>query len=249
MLRVPSNTPKSYSPDVMSLLCFPNELLLIVAENLDTKDLNSLLKTCRHLAALLTPLLRKIAFQDKDGTTALHWAAAKGHGPLVTLLLENGAAIDGQDTSGRAPLQCAVEGGHVETVRLLLDHGAEFPVSDPRVKIALHCAARYGNVVVLQELLVKGGGRITRESVVAAHTNEFFTAVNVNQQHAAILLRNKIPKTMYSEGREIVHQAVAQDYRKAVELLKGNGVSSSPPKGETPLDRALKCKSPFRVFF
>lgn len=232
-----------------SLLCFPNEILLIVAGTLGIRDVNSLLKTCRHLAALLTPELRKLAVQDKDGTTALHWAAAKGHGPLVKLVLEIGkcAAIDGRDATGKTPLQYAVAAGHVEIVRLLLDLGAEFPVQDRGVKIALHYAARDGNITHLQELL-RYGGRRAQESRPEERGPVYFTAVNPNQQQAAILLRNQIPPTV-PIGMETEHQVVPHGYKEAVELFWGNDGdtdSYNKRKGETPLDRALKCKTPIK---
>lgn len=228
-----------------SLLCFPNELLLVVAGTLGTRDLNSLLKTCRHLTALLTPELRKLAIQDKDGTTALHWAAAKGHGPLVRFVLETSKhiAIDGRDTTEKTPLQYAVAAGHLKIVRLLLDLGSEFPVQDRGVKIALHCAAREGNITHLQELLHTkcGEQRARLEERGPIH----FAAVNPGQQQAAILLRNKIPLTV-PEGMETVHQAVPHGYKEIVELVRsgcGDVNNYKKRKGETPLDRALKCKT------
>lgn len=234
---------------MQSLLCFPNELLLLVAGSLDTKDLNSFLKTCCHLTALLTPELHKLAVQDKDGTTALHWAASKGHGPLVRLVLETGSyvAIDGQDATAKTPLQYAVVAGHLEIVHLLLDFGSEFPVQDRGVRIALHYAAREGNIAHLQELLQTNcGGDRTRESRLEEHRPEYSAAVNPGQQQAAILLRNKIHPTI-PKGMKTVHQAAFRGYKEAVELVRDNdGDSNSYNKyrEETPLDRALKCKTP-----
>lgn len=229
---------------MQSLLCFPNELLLLVAGSLGTRDLNSFLKTCRHLTALLTPEIHKLAVQDKDGTTALHWAASKGHGPLVRLVLETGryVAIDGRDTAAKTPLQYAVAAGHLEIVHLLLDFGSEFPVQDRGVKIALHYAAREGNIADLQELLQTScGGNRTRPE---ENRPEYFAAVNLGQQQAVILLRGKIPLTIL-EGIETVHQAASRGYKEAVELVRdndGNFNSYNKCEEETPLERALKCK-------
>ena len=39
----------------MQLLDLPNELLLIIAEDLPVKDHYRLLSTCHHLSSLLTP--------------------------------------------------------------------------------------------------------------------------------------------------------------------------------------------------
>lgn len=244
ILRVPPNSLSNTFLGMESLLCFPNELLLVVAGSLGTRDLNSLLKTCRHFTALLTPEFRKLAVQDKDGTTALHWAAANGHGPLVRLVLEIGeyATIDGRDTTGKTPLQYAVAAGHLETVRLLLDLGSEFPVQDRGVKIALHYAARDGNITHLRELLQTGCGG--QESRLEELGLVYFAAVNPGQQQAAILLRNKIPLAI-PEGMGTMHQAMSRGYKEAVELVRDNGgdFNSYHKCKETPLDRALKCKT------
>jgi ankyrin repeat protein len=37
---------------------------------------------------------------DRDGRTALHYAAAKGHTDVVELLLKSNAAVNAQDTAG-----------------------------------------------------------------------------------------------------------------------------------------------------
>jgi tetratricopeptide (TPR) repeat protein len=65
----------------------------------------------------------EIEARDKNGSTALHYAARNGHLAIVQLLLEqNGININPKDNKGRTPLVKAVEGKHHEIVRLLLHH-------------------------------------------------------------------------------------------------------------------------------
>ncbi|KAI8463004.1 MAG: hypothetical protein J3K34DRAFT_159942, partial [Monoraphidium minutum] len=52
-------------------------------------------------------LLRSMS---KDGSTALHAAAAAGQGEVVSLLLEVGAPMDVRDRAGRTPLDLAPSG-------------------------------------------------------------------------------------------------------------------------------------------
>jgi ankyrin repeat protein len=59
------------------------------------------------------------------GRTALMKACRHGHIPIVRLLLENGARMDGQDGSGDTALSYAACNGYREIVKLLLDHGAD----------------------------------------------------------------------------------------------------------------------------
>lgn len=118
----------------MKLLVLPSELLLTIAEDLSPKDVNSLLRTSRFLHSLLTPLLHKLALEDKDSMSALSWAATSGHEALVRLILLKGnpADINAQDNTklGLTALHCAANGGHKAIVRLLLQNGANVDIHD-----------------------------------------------------------------------------------------------------------------------
>ncbi|KAM3500616.1 hypothetical protein MY10362_006255 [Beauveria mimosiformis] len=50
---------------------------------------------------------------DKDGRTALHYAAMPGHSEVVEVLLEHGADINGQDSFGFDALHCAMAYGNL----------------------------------------------------------------------------------------------------------------------------------------
>lgn len=111
---------------IMSLLDCPNELLLLIAKSVHSpKDINSLLRINRRLAALLTPVLHGCALQlenTKRGSTPLQWAAKRGYEGLVRLLLNHGVDINyGYPESA---LYQAVYFGKISTVKLLLERGA-----------------------------------------------------------------------------------------------------------------------------
>ncbi|KAH6623381.1 hypothetical protein F5144DRAFT_657996 [Chaetomium tenue] len=104
--------------------------------------------------------------------TPLHVAAQRGDDALVTLLLDNGAAVDSAHDAGDAltdpiyqlttrfgrkphmatPLYFAVSAGHKSTARLLLARGASTVVSSDGIT-ALHFAAWYGNLELCRLLL------------------------------------------------------------------------------------------------
>lgn len=79
--------------NTMPLLSFPNELLLLTAENLQAGDVRSLLHTNRRLYLLLTPLLPKLATDEEYAMTALFWAAAKGDEAMIRRILENATGV------------------------------------------------------------------------------------------------------------------------------------------------------------
>jgi ankyrin repeat protein len=62
---------------------------------------------------------------DRRGQTALMWAAAEGHAPVVQALIGAGADFKVRVPSGLTPLSFAVRGGHTGVVRVLLEAGAD----------------------------------------------------------------------------------------------------------------------------
>lgn len=130
----------------MSLICLPNELLFLIANNLSVPDLNSFLQTNRHLANMLTPLLHQVAVADLDGCPALLWALRTAHEPLVRLLLEKGVDANSQK-DGVTALLYAVIRLREPIIRMLLENGTDV---DRDGKSPLHDA-----VIRLGELIVR----------------------------------------------------------------------------------------------
>ncbi|HTE18404.1 MAG TPA: ankyrin repeat domain-containing protein, partial [Armatimonadota bacterium] len=62
---------------------------------------------------------------DKEGMSALAWAAQHGRNECVKILLAQGAQVDHREKHGATPLVLAVRDRHTETVRLLLAAGAD----------------------------------------------------------------------------------------------------------------------------
>ena len=74
---------------------------------------------------------------DARGETPLHLAAAKGHVPVVELLIKNGANVNAKDADGGTPLHSAAANGYAHLasdagvrgwkriVELLLAKGAD----------------------------------------------------------------------------------------------------------------------------
>ena len=59
---------------------------------------------------------------DKEGWSALHFAANSGHGEMVSLLLEDKADGNAKTKKGNTPLRLAASSNHHKVVRMLLDN-------------------------------------------------------------------------------------------------------------------------------
>lgn len=62
--------------------------------------------------------------RDASLMTPLHFAADRGHAPIVTLLLQHGADAAARDQDGQLPVTIAGVCEHDDVVRLLLEHSA-----------------------------------------------------------------------------------------------------------------------------
>lgn len=92
-------------------------------------------------------------YRDREGWSAIHWAAEEGYSEIVKLLLDHGADANAASSYGTSPLHCAANGGHNQIVSLLLQHGADPLKSTCHGWTPLHHAAFMGHSRVVQSLL------------------------------------------------------------------------------------------------
>ncbi len=94
-----------------------------------------------YMRALLATTGIKPGMTDKDGFTALHWAAWSGM-PLCTLLLvDAGLDVNQQDANGYTPLMLAAMRGNDEVTAYLLDLGANATLTNAKGETAAQIAA------------------------------------------------------------------------------------------------------------
>ncbi|KAK0766434.1 hypothetical protein N5P37_000158 [Trichoderma harzianum] len=92
-------------------------------------------------------------YRDRDGWSAIHWAAEEGYPLVVGSLLGQGANVNAVSSYGTSPLHCAASGGVVSIVKMLLEKGADPLKSTCHGWTALHHAVFMGHSEVVQLLL------------------------------------------------------------------------------------------------
>lgn len=210
----------------MSLLMFPNELILNVAENLPPRALNSLLRTSHRLAYLLTPHLHKIATEPVGECPALCWAASNGHEPLVKLLLQKNTLVEARDgKSSMNALISSARHGHEKIVRALLNAGANITSQEYYDGLtALHWAARAGHESIVR-LLLEQGANVNRRDTLESYL------VDRNQA------RSQPKKHIMGRGNTPLHWAAHVGCSSVVRILleKGANINDGNSLRDTPL--------------
>lgn len=97
--------------------------------------------------------------KDKDGSTALHCAAWKGHQAVVTFLLASGANVNAHNENdhwGTTALHAAAHANRTAIVQLLIDSGAEINATDMNGKTPLFHTT-FHKATAAAKLLAKHG--------------------------------------------------------------------------------------------
>ena len=110
------------------------------------------------MGKLLVEWGARVDTPNKEGRTALHWAAENGHGEFISFLATRGADPNkpGSDQQQR-PLHLAARTGHLgAALALLRARGADPNVQNARRRTALHLAAEQGHVELCRALIQCG---------------------------------------------------------------------------------------------
>jgi ankyrin repeat protein len=121
----------------------------------------------RRIAKLLIKKNAEINRKNRQGKTALMFAAEKGHTEIVKILVEKGAAINYRDRKRKSAADYAAISGHVDILNFLLSKGAKRPAVKAVKKkesavlikseiLLLHRAASLSNLSIMKQLVEKG---------------------------------------------------------------------------------------------
>ncbi len=132
------------------------EILMAAAEGNLTK-----------VKAILAAKPDQISTSDKDGWTALHYAANSGQSPMVEFLLSKGVDVNSktcekqslfkpEEESGWTVLHMAANVGNDKLVKILLAKGADVNARTSHNHTPLHMACIDGRKSTIELLLAKG---------------------------------------------------------------------------------------------
>ena len=130
-------------------------------------------------------------YRDRDGWSAIHYAAEEGHLNIIELLLEKGADTNAVSFSGTSPLHCAANGGHASIVSLILQAGdIDVLKSTCHGWTALRHAAYMGHHEVVRLLLEYD------PNIVLQQDNDGWSAL-----HLAVLRRDLVTIRMLLDAK------------------------------------------------
>jgi len=115
---------------------------------------------CGHDVAAAWHLMElgvDVGLVDREGLTALHWAACAGHRALAAAVVHRGpVSVNCHANLGATPLMVACAARHLDVAEMLLDAGADPDLTTPDGWRALHVAVRACAAPIVRLLLAKG---------------------------------------------------------------------------------------------
>jgi ankyrin repeat protein len=180
---------------------------------------------------------------QKDGMTALHWAAFNGDEDVARLVLQAGGRVGATTRlEGVSPLQLAAVGGRTSIVQLLLEAGAPPDAPNSLGVTPLMQAASAGSVEVVRLLLDRGADPNVAESA-RRQTPLMFAAAHDRAEVIRLLVQRgarldalsavrSLGKEQFDEdGNPIPAEATSsRTGRGAVETTTIGGIASGAPK-------------------
>lgn len=236
----------------MEILDLPNELILLVGENLPIRDLSRFLLACRRLSSLFNDRLYSRFLQDEGEFTVLQSAAKHNQTKLAKFAISNGARVSWETEIGRdglsipPALHTAARYNSPDVMRVLFEHGAmadwgsEISGRGSSHPPALHTAARYNSTDVIQ-LLFERGADI--DAPYNMETPLYVATFWRNLKAIEVLLKlgaKNPPEPTHPDVSLPTHLAARRGYLECMEAFVATGFDFDvrSPRGETVLHAA-----------
>lgn len=217
----------------------PNEIIFLVAELLEPRDLNSLIQTSRRFAILLDSRLYDLAvdFTTTDTgwgeITVLKWASIKGQISVVEKLMKRNADLYSVDGNKWSLLHNAVHFRHKAIAEMLLAAGFDHSLKTEDGDAAIHFASYNGDEDILQLIIDAGcdvslAGMSQRTALHAAANNRRTAAVQL------LLNAGADVSSVDDFGRIPLHHAFSPDVMRML-LDAGSNLVARTAEGLTAL--------------
>jgi ankyrin repeat protein len=188
------------------------------------------------------------------GQTALMWAAARRHPPMIDLLLAHGADVDARstardyqrhitaegrpkslDSGGFTPLLYAARENCIECIDVLLAKGADIDLADPDGVSPLHLAVMNANWDLAKKL-IEAGADVNQWDIFGAAP--LFTAVGGRSRNDGG--RASIDPPNETTGMQVVQLLLERGANPNMQLFfrPANVRGATNLRGSTPLIRA-----------
>lgn len=185
--------------------------------------------------------------QRRDGLTALHCAASRGHTECIdTLISLCGAPTDLIDSNGSTALHYAVTIGHADATAKLLELDADPNRQDRKGRSPAHCGCAKGQLETLKILKLHGANLWLRNAKGDLPIHEATMSGRCELIEWLLLQKIQHINTTSNDGRSMLHIAANHNYADICKILLDYGANINATyknvKGTlvTPLDSALQ---------
>ncbi|KAL2839325.1 ankyrin repeat-containing domain protein [Aspergillus pseudodeflectus] len=245
----------------MSLLSLPNEIIFLIATELDPRDVDSLVRSHPRFHCTLSDHLLS-TYQNLHGNdnSVLHAAASDGSEAVVHRLLERGVNVRWKSQYWSCtcpwryakhhrmphPISAAAANGHTGVVLKLLEHGADVDFKHIDGRSPLSLAARGVHMDTVRALVGHGANLLSIDMdghrVIANAASEGHHEI---EDHLLALLganRPPLKHTMKAEMHFMMLYAAEKGDEDRIKVLLQRGVevdSQLPVHSHTPLCAAI----------
>ena len=169
------------------------------------------------IVTLLMPHVEVSNFKLNDGSTFLHWAAARGYAKTVQQLLSAGADVTETDASGHTPFELAVAANHLLVADAMVSEENVDKLPMPEGVSPLHWAAENGMIRTVAELIAaeKDVNVKDEDGQTALH----IAAYNSNAPITKLLLEHKADPNVAGPSGQTPLYAAAEVGATAVAAL------------------------------
>lgn len=172
--------------------------------------------------------------KNREGFTALHYAASYGYLEIAELLLTKNADVNAKASKGDTPLHYAASYGHKDIEELLLSNKANVNIGDGIGRTPLYDAAAGGRIEEVKILLAAKADVDAR--TLHGHTPLSTAAARGREDVVRLLIENGANVNAADlDGCTPLHWARVSGYKRIEDLLRQHGGFELPrAKSEWP---------------